>query len=238
MAFTENVLAYTKQIEKVLTTLGGVGIGMVEKAKSLPSLPEPLLMDLRKIAWVRNRLVHDHDYRFAGNEEMFLGLCKRAVATLSSLLPRTESSPQSGAKVQKVSESAAPASTKPPPPVQDSIKREFNCREHSSEGSSQKESASAGSSGADASQPPNANGSPTGSSSNRDATILALVLSAAAAFASWKILPHFCVRTVETGFWPFNSSHQEVVWELVLPMVIAIGVATYFVVRYWNKMAR
>lgn len=231
MAFTENVLAYTKRIEKVLATLGGAGNGMMEKANSLPNLPRPLLGDLQRIAWVRNQLVHEHDYRFAGDEELFLGLCERVVANLSSLLPRRESPPQTDAPDHQASGPLAPSSPSPPPPVEDAFKREYCFREYSAEESSQKENPSPGSSGADASQPPNTNGSRTGPTKDQDTTILASVLSAAAAFASWKILPHFCVRTVETGFWPFNSSHPEIVWELVLPLTIAIAVGTYFLVR-------
>lgn len=238
MAFTENVLAYTKRIEKLLADLGGSGIGMMEKANSLPNLPRPLLADLYRIARVRNRLVHEHDYRFAGNEETFLRSCERMVTKLSSLLPRTESPPQNDAPDHQASGPLAPSSPSPPPPVEDAFKREYCFREYSAEESSQKENPSPGSSGADASQPPNTNGSPTGPTKDQDTTILASVLSAAAAFASWKILPHFCVRTVETGFWPFNSSHPEVVWELVFPLVIAIGVGTFYLVRNWDKKGR
>lgn len=235
MAFTENVLAYTKRIEKLLADLGGSGIGMIEKAKSLPNLPRPLLADLHKIARVRNRLVHDHDYRFADNEETFLRLCERVVAKLSSLFPRTESAPQTYAPDHQAFGPFAPSSPSPPPPVEDAFKREYCFREYSAEESSPKANASEGSSGSNTTKPPNLKGSSTGSTNNQDAVssnITAWVLSAAAGFASWKILPRFCVRTVETGFWPFNSTHQEIVWGLVLPLSFAIAVGTYFLVRH------
>lgn len=75
---------------------------------------------------------------------------------------------------------------------------------------------------------------PQGGEAGQDvesSNITAWALSAAAAFASWKVLPYFCVRTVETGFWPFKSSHHEILWGLVLALSIAIGVGTYLIVR-------
>jgi hypothetical protein len=236
MAFTESVLAYTTRIEKLLVDLGGKSNGMIEKAKSLPNLPGPLLVDLRKIASVRNRLVHDHDYRFAGKEELFFGLCERAVANLTSLLPRTESLPRNAALDHQGAILSAATSATRPPSVDEAFRREIVGNVRRREGGGPKESAPPGSASVGQTKPSDAKVTPV--SPNRPADVTSIILvpwavAIAIAIICWKLLPHLFVRTVETGWWFFKSSHQEIAWEVFVFLSIAVGLVGFFLTRGW-----
>lgn len=218
MAFTENVLACTKRIEKLLADLGGSGNGMMEKARSLPILPGYLISDLLRIAWVRNRLVHDHDFRFSGDEQTFFGLCERVEADLCRFLSKADSSTRNQA-----------TSPEPPPTSRVSVEQ--------SAGAFVPPKASPSASGIHSSQhsptpkPSIPQGTSAVSGAHPKIRVRPWMVAIATTILCMIILPIVCVRTVEKGIWPFKSTNQETVWWLVLTLTILAAGGSFLVAR-------
>lgn len=257
MSFTEKLLAYTTRIEKQLVELGGSGKGMLEKARSVPLRSTSLMRDLRRVASVRNQLVHDHDYRFAGDEERFFGMCEQLVLRLSQIrpanVPRQAHTTGEGRATSDTSKafpgrpqypppnSREPVSSRPPS-VEKQFRREVTGTVPTPKHSSTSTDAGSGKastsnephrqSSSDSGQPSSGSGESSGSSGTSSPTFLHLrrlwivpgVVAVATAVLCLRILPSVCSRTVESGFWPFRSTHSEPVWWLVwLLTAIASG---------------
>lgn len=253
MSFTEKLLAYTKQIEKRLAELGGVGIGLMERARSLPSLPRSVILDLRNISWVRNQLVHDPDYQFAGNEEMLLGLCKEVVAYLSTLRPLDGSS-QAQATPNPSQPTVAPKAiaiepeSSRPPTVDAKFRRETVETNRRADGAT---SAGIWNSGAKASQdrtrksaPDFADygANPADTSRSQDPVppqpqpltrswLIPWLVALGIALLCLAVLPKVVYRTVETGFWPFDSTHREPIWFLVWLLTVTAARGSFVLVQ-------
>ncbi|OHE82499.1 MAG: hypothetical protein A2107_13420 [Verrucomicrobia bacterium GWF2_62_7] len=87
MSFLEDTIKSTARIEERLDHLGGRGSGIYELASSVrPRLSESLFTRIRSIATVRNKLAHEPDYRFDGNEAEFVASCEAVVTELGELL--------------------------------------------------------------------------------------------------------------------------------------------------------
>jgi hypothetical protein len=87
-SFTEDVISRTKHIESLLAALGGFGKGLHERASSIESILDyQILGKLRYIASIRNKLVHEHNYNFDGNEQQFVSTCDATISQLKKLVP-------------------------------------------------------------------------------------------------------------------------------------------------------
>ncbi len=262
MSFTEKLLAYTTRIEKQLIELGGSGKGMMEKARSVPLRSTSLMRDLRRVASVRNQLVHDHDYRFAGDEERFFGMCEQLVLRLSQIrpanVPRQAHASGEGRATSDTSKVVPGRPQYPPPnsrePVSSrplSVEKQFRREvtgtvptpKHSST-STEAGSGKASSSNEPHRQSSSDSGESSGSSGTSSPTFLHLrrlwivpgMVAVATAVLCLRILPSVCSRTVESGFWPFKSTHSEPVWWLVwLLTAIASGGGFALIRRRMNK---
>lgn len=84
MSFLDEVIDRTRQIEGLLEdNLGATGRGLHEKATTVESqLGAVLVKRIRYIATIRNKLVHEADFDFDGDEAGFLDLCDQVIATL------------------------------------------------------------------------------------------------------------------------------------------------------------
>ena len=87
MSFLENVIRNTARIEERLDRLGGQGSGLYELATTIrPRLSADILSRLQSIGSVRNKLAHEPDYHFDGDETEFLGMCDAVLADLGAPL--------------------------------------------------------------------------------------------------------------------------------------------------------
>lgn len=83
MSFIEKVFAATTKIEGLLAAQGGMGMGMRALADSIhPPLGTDIYRCILRIGEVRNRLAHEHGYRYSGNEHTFLQECDWVIAVL------------------------------------------------------------------------------------------------------------------------------------------------------------
>jgi len=84
MSFIESVLAKTKRMESLLeNNFRATGRGLHDKASSVEgTLDANTIKRIRYIATVRNRLMHEADYVFDGDEAGFLGLCDQVITAL------------------------------------------------------------------------------------------------------------------------------------------------------------
>lgn len=88
MAFTNEVIQRTKRLEKLLVDRGATGRGLHERATSIAHSIEPgVLSRLRFIATVRNKLMHEADYKFDGTEHDFLSACDEVISQLAQRRP-------------------------------------------------------------------------------------------------------------------------------------------------------
>lgn len=85
MSFIEEVIRNTRHIEYCLEARGGSGSGLIDKSRSarLP-LDQNLLARIDSIAPVRNKISHEHGYRFEGNETEFLAACESVLTELGA----------------------------------------------------------------------------------------------------------------------------------------------------------
>lgn len=219
MSFTENVLSYTKRIERILSDLGGTGNGMLEKARSLTILSRRQLGDLRRIASVRNKLVHEHDYQFRGNPESFFSLCERVLFELGRYSPRPEARPYTQPEnfTAPVENHVTPDASAP---FLGSIHSaaEFIRRLKGFRGSIDSAARSI----------------------RRLNPFLGSTLSAAAMliFCRW-ILAYVFSKEVTSGWWIFKSTEVQTRWGAVWTVSIGVSLATYFVTsRYLSTKVR
>jgi hypothetical protein len=84
MSFVESVLAKTREIESLLEQdYGASGKGLHDKASSIVGvLDTTRVKRIRYIATVRNKLVHEADYKYDGDEKAFLELCDQIITSL------------------------------------------------------------------------------------------------------------------------------------------------------------
>jgi hypothetical protein len=84
MSFVESVLARTREIESLLEkNFGATGKGLHEKASSVEgTLDTTRVKRIRHIATIRNKLVHETDYKYDGDEKAFLELCDQIITSL------------------------------------------------------------------------------------------------------------------------------------------------------------
>ena len=77
----------SKRLERLLEQkLGATGKGLHQKASSVEGrLPPQLLRDLRLVATVRNKLVHEDDYKRIEDRSRFLRACDDAERGLKAL---------------------------------------------------------------------------------------------------------------------------------------------------------
>jgi hypothetical protein len=89
MSFLETVLQKTRRLEGVLEEkYQAVGRGLHEKATCVEhKLDSNTLKQIRFIASVRNKLVHEDGYRFDGNEDDFLKKCDEVIRRLTNQQP-------------------------------------------------------------------------------------------------------------------------------------------------------
>ncbi|WP_027462880.1 hypothetical protein [Deinococcus ficus] len=77
-------------LEGLLAELGAEGNGLGEKARSLPDLPDTTQQQIRRIAYLRNRVMHDGFDPPPHDLEQYLDDARRARSTLSTLAGRPE----------------------------------------------------------------------------------------------------------------------------------------------------
>ncbi len=84
MPFVESVLAKTQEIESLLEkNLGATGKGLHEKVSSVDGILDTTrLKSIRYIVTIRNKLVHEADYRYDGDEKAFLELAEQIITSL------------------------------------------------------------------------------------------------------------------------------------------------------------
>jgi hypothetical protein len=89
MSFLEAVIQKTKRLEGLLEErYQAVGRGLHEKATSIEhKLDSNTLKQIRFIASVRNKLVHEDGYRFDDNEGDFLKKCDEVIGRLTNQQP-------------------------------------------------------------------------------------------------------------------------------------------------------
>lgn len=92
MSFLESVIQRTKKLERLLEEKHqAVGKGLHEKATSVEHFLDPnTLKQIRFIASVRNKLMHEDGYRFDGSENEFLRKCDEVIAHLKDQQARTK----------------------------------------------------------------------------------------------------------------------------------------------------
>ena len=90
MSDIELAVTRTKALEALLEqTLGATGKGLHEKVSSVePRLAPALVKELRFVATVRNKIVHDSDYAKIDDRDGFVRACDEAEAELNALLPK------------------------------------------------------------------------------------------------------------------------------------------------------
>jgi hypothetical protein len=84
MSFVESVLAKTREIESLLEkNFRATGKGLHDKASSVEGMLDTTRVKrIRYIATVRNKLVHEADYKYDGDEKAFLELCDQIITSL------------------------------------------------------------------------------------------------------------------------------------------------------------
>jgi hypothetical protein len=92
MSFLESVIQRTKKLERLLEEkYQAVGKGLHEKATSVEHTLDPnTLKQIRFIASIRNKLIHEDGYRFDGNENEFLRKCDEVIEHLTNQQTRTK----------------------------------------------------------------------------------------------------------------------------------------------------
>jgi hypothetical protein len=115
MAFTDEVIQRTNQLEKLLIDRGGIGRGLQERAASLQDeLDKATLAQIRSIANVRHRLMHEPEFEFEGNEQEFLQHCDETIALLNRRLasaPATASVPSAPPRTTALGPESKPLSS-------------------------------------------------------------------------------------------------------------------------------
>lgn len=84
MSFVESVLARTREIESLLEkNFNATGKGLHEKASSVEGILDTTRVKrIRYIATIRNKLVHEADFKYDGDEKAFLELCEQIITSL------------------------------------------------------------------------------------------------------------------------------------------------------------
>jgi hypothetical protein len=105
MSFFDSVRQRSIKLERLLEeNYQASGKGLGEKARSVEhKLDTDINKRLRFIVAVRNKLMHEYDYRYDGSEAEFLKTCDEVIARLSRLRTRTSSTgrPQVSKAVEK-----------------------------------------------------------------------------------------------------------------------------------------
>ena len=93
MSFLEAVIARSKTIESLLEgKYNGAGRGLHEKLSSVEDRLDPSITKrIRYVATVRNKLVHESNYRFEGSADEFLRKCDEIIRYLHSAQPVSRS---------------------------------------------------------------------------------------------------------------------------------------------------
>jgi hypothetical protein len=80
------IVKISKQFESILQNNGAFGKGLHQKISSLESdLPRPLVKRLRWIATIRNKAVHEEDFKLENASEFFK-VCKTTLKELKTHL--------------------------------------------------------------------------------------------------------------------------------------------------------
>jgi hypothetical protein len=109
MSFLESVVQKTRRLERVLEEkYQAHGKGLHEKATSVEhKIDSNTLKQIRFIASVRNKLMHEDGYRFDGSESEFLRKCDEAIEHLTNQQRQSKthtgapSTPRAGKAVQR-----------------------------------------------------------------------------------------------------------------------------------------
>jgi hypothetical protein len=90
MSDVELAITRVKALESLLEqTLSAAGKGLHEKVSNVQDRLAPgLVKKLRFVATVRNKIVHEADYRQIDDRDGFVRACDEAEAELRALLPR------------------------------------------------------------------------------------------------------------------------------------------------------
>ncbi|HTB62911.1 MAG TPA: SPFH domain-containing protein [Opitutales bacterium] len=87
MSFLDEVVSRTRYVEKLLEDFGatesGLNMALDQVGDRLKGVPTE---SLRYLAKVRNQLVHEHDYKFYGDETVFLHTCDDAIIKLQAIV--------------------------------------------------------------------------------------------------------------------------------------------------------
>src|SRR4030095_11771119 len=87
MSDIELAITRVKALETLLEGVGATGKGLHEKVTSVQNrLPHPLVKKLRFIATVRNKIVHESDYKQIDDPDGFVRACDEAEAELKAML--------------------------------------------------------------------------------------------------------------------------------------------------------
>lgn len=85
MAFLQSVIDESRKIEAVLKRLGATSKGLHGMTSDVEHMISPFAVrKLRYIATIRNRLVHEENYSFNGDEAKFLSDCRLVAAELAT----------------------------------------------------------------------------------------------------------------------------------------------------------
>lgn len=87
MSDIDLAVSRSKRLESLLEqSLGATGRGLHEKVSSVENrLPPDLVRKLRLVATVRNKVVHEADYKNIDDRKKFLQTCKEAERQLRAL---------------------------------------------------------------------------------------------------------------------------------------------------------
>src|SRR5688500_142052 len=89
MSDIELAITRVKALETLLEGLGATGKGLHEKVTSVQNrLPQPLVKKLRFVATVRNKIVHESDYKQLDDRDGFVRACDEAEAEINALAPK------------------------------------------------------------------------------------------------------------------------------------------------------
>lgn len=98
MSFLDDVVVRCTEIEQLLRALGGTGSGLAELLESLEVFLEPRTVEgVRRLASVRNKLVHEHGYQYPESQVQLLDGADAVLAQLRIRAREHAALPQSPA---------------------------------------------------------------------------------------------------------------------------------------------
>lgn len=116
-SFEQSVIVRVREIESLLVhNFGAEGRGLHEKLSSVEAkLPAHLAKKVRRIATVRNKLIHEDSFKFDDNPELFLLDCEYAISFLAISAQVQQSADESLHRIRKSASMVTTSSREPLP---------------------------------------------------------------------------------------------------------------------------